>query len=131
MKSKKQKILIVDDDSFLLGIYTQKFAKGGFEVVTAARGEEAMEKLREGFDPDIFMLDVVMPSLNGFDLLENARTEKLIGKAVVVMLTNQGQMSDTEKASKMNVDGYILKANTTPSEVLEKVIEVYNKRRKK
>ncbi len=131
MKSKKQKILIVDDDSFLLDIYALKFTKGGFEVITATKGAEAMEKLREGLDPDIFMLDIVMPSLDGFELLESARKEKLIKRAVVVMLTNQGQRSDHDRADKMNVDSYILKANTTPSEVLEKVTETYNKKRNK
>lgn len=125
MEDKKQKILIVDDDQLLLNIYTQKFAKGGFEVVASLKGEEAIEKLRGGFDPDIFMLDVVMPSLDGFDLLEKARGENLAGKAVIIMLTNQGQKSDTERADKLGVSGYIMKANTTPSEVLEKVIEIY------
>lgn len=128
MGTKKQNILIVDDDQFLLKIYALKFAKYGFEVTTAAKGDEAMEKLRNGLNPDIFMLDVIMPSFNGFELLENARKEKLIKKAVVVMLTNQGQQSDRDKASGMNVDSYILKANTTPSEVLEKVIMAYNKK---
>lgn len=131
MITKKQKILIVDDDQFLLSIYTLKFAKDGFEVITATKGEEAMEKLRGGLDPDILMLDVIMPSFDGFELLENARKEKLIKKAVIIMLTNQGQRSDHDRADKMNVDSYILKANTTPSEVLEKVIEVYNKKTNK
>lgn len=131
MKTKKQKILIVDDDQFLLKIYALKFAKDGFEVTTAVKGEEAMEKLRDGLDPDIFMLDVIMPSFNGFELLENAKKEKLIENAVVIMLTNQGQQSDHDKANRMNVDSYILKANTTPSEVLEKIIIAYNKKKNK
>lgn len=125
MEDKRQKILIVDDDQLLLNIYTQKFTKGGFEVVASSKGEEAIEKLRGGFDPDIFMLDVVMPSLDGFDLLEKTREAKLAEKAVVIMLTNQGQKSDTDRANKLGVSGYIIKANTTPSEVLAKVIEIY------
>lgn len=131
MGTKKQSILIVDDDQFLLKIYALKFVKYGFEVTTVAKGEEAMEKLRNGLNPDIFMLDVIMPSFNGFELLENARKEKLIEKAVVVMLTNQESQSDHEKANKIKVDDYLLKANTTPSEVLEKVILAYNKKKNK
>lgn len=124
MEDKKQKILIVDDDQLLLHIYAQKFAKGGFEVVASSKGEEAVEKLRGGFVPDIIMLDVIMPSLDGFDLLEKMRKEKLADKAVVVMLTNQEQKSGANQANEMGVDGYIIKANTTPSEVLKKVMEI-------
>ena len=124
MEEKKQKILIVDDDQLLLNIYTQKFAKGGFEVAASAKGEEALEKLRGGFEPDILLLDLVMPSLDGFDLLEKMKEEKLIKKASVIMLTNQGQKSDIGRAKKLGVSGYIMKANTTPSEVLSRIGEM-------
>lgn len=127
MEEKKQKILIVDDDQLLLNIYTQKFTKGGFEVAVSTKGEEALEKLRGGFEPDILLLDVVMPSLDGFDLLEKMKEEKLIKKASVIMLTNQGQKSDTERADKLGVSGYIMKANTTPSEVLSRISEIRKK----
>lgn len=125
MEDKKQKILIVDDDQLLLNIYTQKFAKGGFEVTVSTKGEEALEKLRGGFVPDILIIDVIMPSLDGFELLEKVKKEKLAEKAVVVMLTNQEQKIGVNEANKIGVDGYIIKADTTPSEVLEKVMEIH------
>lgn len=131
MENKKQKVLIVDDDQFLVGMYALKFSKGGFEVDSATKGEEALEKLRGGFDPDILILDVVMPTVDGFNLLEKIRKEKLAEKAVVVMLTNQGQKSDIIQAEKLGVNGYIVKATTIPSEVLEEVVGIYQKNKNK
>jgi len=122
--------MIVDDDQFLLDMYHLKFSKGGFDVSSAAKGEEALEKLRGGLDPDILILDVVMPSLDGIGLLEKIRQAKLASKAVVVMLTNQGQKSDIDSAKKLGVDGYIVKATTLPSEVVEEVVGIYNKKKK-
>ena len=127
MENKNKKIMIVDDDRFLIDMYTLKFSKGGFDVESATKGEEALEKLRGGFDPDILVLDVVMPSLDGIGLLEKIRQEKLADRAVVIMLTNQGQKSDIDQADKLGVNGYIVKAMTIPSEVLEEVMNIYNK----
>ena len=130
MENKNKKVMIVDDDQFLLDMYYLKFSKGGFDVSSAAKGEEALEKLRGGLDPDILILDVVMPSLDGIGLLEKIRQAKLASKAVVVMLTNQGQKSDIDRAKKLGVDGYIVKATTLPSEVVEEVVDIYNKKKK-
>jgi len=127
MENKNKKIMIVDDDRFLIDMYTLKFSKGGFDVESATNGGEALEKLRGGLDPDILILDVVMPSLDGIGLLEKIRQEKLADRAVVIMLTNQGQKSDIDQADKLGVNGYIVKAMTIPSEVLEEVMNIYNK----
>lgn len=129
MENKKKKVMIVDDDQFLIDMYSLKFSKDGFDVETATKGEEALEKLRGGFDPDILILDVVMPALDGIGLLEKIREENFADKAVVVMLTNQGQKSDIDRAKKLKVDGYIVKATTIPSEVVEEVLNIYNKKK--
>ena len=122
--------MIVDDDQFLIDMYSLKFKKEGFDVEAATKGEEALEKLRGGFDPDIILLDVVMPSLDGIGLLEKIRQEKFANKATVIMLTNQGQKSDIDRANKLGVDGYIIKATTIPSEAVAKVVDIYNKNNK-
>lgn len=127
MKSKEKKILLVDDDQFLISMYSIKFSKYGFEIETAKNGEDALEKLRGGYEPDILILDVVMPSLDGFGLLERIRKDRLAPNAVVIMLTNQGQKSDIDQANKLAVQGYIVKATTIPSEVVEEVVSIYNK----
>lgn len=118
------KVLIVDDDQFLLGMYSMKFQSSGFEVETATSGEEALNKLRDGFLPDVLVLDVVMPVMDGLDLLESVRKEKLSGNAAVVILSNLGQQADIDRAKKLGVDGYIVKASAIPSEVVSEVKRV-------
>lgn len=130
MENKNKKLMIVDDDKFLIDMYSIKFKKDGFDVDLETKGEEALEKLRDGFDPDIIILDVVMPGFDGVDLLEKIRQEKLASKAVVVMLTNQSQKLDIDRAKKFGFDGYIVKASTVPSEVVEKVMNIYYKNKK-
>lgn len=113
--------LLVDDDRFLLDMYSLKFKKGGIDVVTACGSKEALRTLREGLSPDVMILDIVMPSMDGLELLSAIRKENLAPKSTVIMLTNQSQSSDIEKAKSLGVDGYIVKATTIPSEVLTEV----------
>lgn len=129
MGNEKKKVMIVDDDQFLIDMYSLKFSKAGFDVEAVTKGEEALEKFQGGFDPDILILDIVMPSLDGIGLLEKIRQEKFANNAAVIMLTNQGQKSDIDHAKKLKVDGYIVKATTIPSEVVEEVLNIYNKKK--
>jgi CheY-like chemotaxis protein len=117
--------MFVDDDTFLLDMYALKFSKNNFDVHTAQGPDQALKILKEGFSPDIILLDVVMPGMDGIQLLATLRQENLIPKAVVIMLTNQGLPEDIERAKKLNVDGYIIKAMTIPSEVLDEVNKIY------
>jgi CheY-like chemotaxis protein len=116
---KKMKLLLVDDDQFLLTMYSLKFGKSGFEVTTSPSSQDALSKLRGGFVPDVILLDIIMPGMDGLELLEAVRKEKLAEASVVVMLTNQGD--EMERAKSLGVKGYIVKATTVPSEVVEEV----------
>jgi len=118
-------IFIVDDDKFLLGMYSLKFKKGDFVVESALGSEEALTRLRAGLRPDIFLLDIIMPTMTGLELLEKAKKENMVGNATVVMLTNQGEQSDIDQAKSLGVQGYIVKATTIPSEVVEEVSKIY------
>jgi two-component system sensor histidine kinase ChiS len=122
----KSKVLIVDDDKFLLNMYSIKFSKSNFEVNSALSGEEAIKKVQEGYSPDIILLDIIMPGMDGFEVLDNLKKANLAQKAVVIMLTNQGQLSDIEKAKSFGISGYIIKATTIPSEVVEEVKRIYD-----
>ncbi|MBU3968640.1 response regulator [Patescibacteria group bacterium] len=124
MENDKYKVLIIDDDKFLLDIYTVKFKENGLVVDTAIGGEEALEKLRENKNYDILLLDIVMPVMDGFAFLEKKKAENLAPKAVIVILSNQGQASDIDKAKKYGIHGYIVKASTIPSEVLKEVLSI-------
>lgn len=118
------KILIVDDDKFLLNMYSIKFQKEKFDVTVASDGLEAFEKLKGGFIPDAIVLDIVMPVMDGLEFLEKIRGEDLAKDATVLILSNQGQSSDIDKAKRLGIDGYIVKATTIPSEVVTEVLRM-------
>ncbi len=123
MDKKKQKVLIVDDDQFLLNMYSIKFKKSGFDVETSTNGQEVLSKLRGGFAPDIVLLDVVMPAMDGLELLEKIRKEKFIPDAAIFVLSNQNNPADIERASRFGITSYIVKASSIPSEVVAEVTQ--------
>lgn len=121
---KKFSIMIVDDDKFILSMYTMKFTKEGMDVTSVSRPTEALEKLRAGAKPDILLLDVIMPEMDGIELLAKIREENLADGSVVIILSNQGQPSDIDRAKAFGINGYIVKATTIPSEVLRQITEI-------
>jgi len=125
---KNLKILLIDDDRFLLDMYILKFKKSGLEIDTAGNGTTALEKIKSGVDYDIILSDIIMPGMDGLELLKTIREQKYVPKSVIIMLTNQAD--DYEKAKALGVDGYIIKATTIPSEVVEKVLAIYNNKKK-
>ena len=127
-ENKPLKILLVDDDRFLLDMYLLKFKKSGLDTDTSGTTLEAIQKLRDGKVYDILLMDIIMPGMDGLELLKTIRNEGLVKDAVVIMLTNQG--NDVEKAKGLNVDGYIVKAMTIPSEVVDQVLAIYKQRKR-
>jgi len=127
MEGKKRKILIVDDDSFLLDMYALKFSQNNFEVNTAPGGAEALDKLQGGLKPDVILMDIIMPGINGFEVLEKINDEKLSKDSIKIILSNKGQQSDIDQGKALGASGYIVKANSTPAEVIEQVKEILEK----
>ncbi len=117
-------ILIVDDDSFLLDMYAMRFTQAQFTVVTASGAQEALTKLRGGLVPDVMLLDVVMPATDGFELLEMINKEGLVPTTIKIYLSNLGQEQDIARGKSLGAASYIVKANSTPSEVVAHVLEV-------
>lgn len=130
-ESSNHNILIIDDDSFLLDMYALKFSQKNFNVTTASGTLGALEKLRGGLTPEIIVVDLVMPAMDGFEFLEVVRTEGLAEGALVIILSNLGQQEDIDRGLKLGASGYIIKASATPSEVVEKVLETIEKKSKK
>jgi CheY-like chemotaxis protein len=119
------RIYLVDDDRFLLDMYALKFKAAGHEAVAHAGGEELLKTLREKPAPDAILLDIIMPGMDGFQVLEAIRKEKLVPPTTkVIVLSNQGQDSDIEKAKSLGAAGYIVKASAIPSEVLTQTINL-------
>ena len=121
--SKDTKILVVDDDPFILDMYVMKFKEQGFQIETATDGKMALERIDAG-KPDIVLLDVVMPKMDGFDVIKKIQDSKTSRAFKIIFLTNFGQKEDVERGMELGADGYIIKAHFTPSEVVAKVKEL-------
>ena len=128
MAGEKKKILIVDDDSFLLDMYALKFSQNNFEVYTAVNGVEAIGKLKDGLKLTVILLDIIMPEMNGFEMLEKINNDKLSPDSIKIILSNRSQQSDIDKGNSLGVAGYIIKANSTPVEVIEQVEGILSKK---
>ena len=125
--NKTYRLYLVDDDRFLLDMYAVKFKAAGHEVTAFSNGEEVLAALREQPAPDALLLDIVMPGIDGFGVLEAVRQEKLVPTAKVIVLSNQGQESDIARAKELGAAGYIIKASAIPSEVFSETIAIIEK----
>ena len=121
------RIFLVDDDRFLLDMYAIKFKNAGHDVTAFQSGDEALAALKKGPVPDAMLLDVVMPGMTGFEVLEQMRRENIAPTTRVIILSNQGQDSDLEKAKELKTAGYIIKASAIPSEVFSETISIIEK----
>ena len=92
---------------------------------------DALKKLREGKEYDILLFDIIMPVMDGIELLRTVAKENLAMKSVIIMLTNETQSSQIVQAEDCTADGYIVKASSIPSEVLEEVIRIHTTKNKK
>lgn len=126
---EKRKILIIDDDKFLLDMYATKFAESGFDVTTAFGGMDALTKLEEGIRPEVIVTDIVMPVMDGFEFLAELGKKNISRDARIVILSNLGQKEDIERGEALGASGYIVKATATPTEVVERVRGILEEKR--
>lgn len=124
MAGVKKKILIVDDDDFLLDMYALKFSQNNFDVHTAGSGSDALSKLKNGLNPDILLMDIIMPEMDGFEMLQKINAEKLSPNSVKIFLSNKSEKQDMEQGNRLGASGYIVKANSTPREVIDQVQKI-------
>lgn len=119
------KVLLVEDDRFLRDICSKKLTKEGFNVFEAIDGEQALADL-EGIHPDIILLDIILPAIDGFQVLQKIRENKnqKIAKIPVIMLSNLGQDDDIKKAISMGANNYLVKAHFTTEEIVEKIKKI-------
>lgn len=128
-ENKEHKIMIVDDDSFLVDMYATKFGNSGISVEACKSGDELIEKLKAGGQSDLILLDIIMPGMDGMEALREIRKNKLGENIPVVMLTNQNDEKDIEETKQLGVAGYIVKATATPSEVVEEVLKIISRKK--
>lgn len=116
-----KKILIAEDDFFIRDIYSKVFSLSGYEVAVAVDGVDALDKIKaQPFD--MILLDIMMPRMTGIDVLKNVRTLETPAKSVpVFIITNLGQQNVIEEAFKLGMDGYILKSQVTPQQIVDEI----------
>lgn len=122
----KTKVLIIDDDQFISDMYVLKLREAGFDADAASDGAGGLEKIKAD-SPDIVLLDIVLPNMDGFEILKSAASEKLMKKTKFILLSNLGEKKDIEKGIGLGASDYIIKAHFTPGEVVEKVKEIIKK----
>ena len=120
-KNEKLKVLIIDDDQDLLGMYKTKFMGEGFQVFTQTDGLRGVTDAVK-INPDIVLMDLMMPQMDGFESIQAFRQNTSLPVKIIV-LSNLAQESDKEKAISCGADGFLVKANHTPLEIVEKVKE--------
>ncbi len=123
MSGNKETILLVEDDAFLSGMYKTKFEMEGYTVLAAEDGFKGFQLAKEK-QPDIMLLDILMPKMDGFEVLEKIRGSDDTKDIPVILLTNLGQKDDVQKGLELGADGYLIKAHFMPSEVVTKVKHV-------
>jgi len=121
---KIKKILLAEDDEYISKAYKVGLEEADFIVIPAFNGEEAIEKLKIE-KPDLILLDLIMPIKNGFDVLRELKKNAEWKNIPVLILSNLGQDSDIEEALKLGAKDYLVKANFSMKEVIEKIKEYF------
>jgi len=116
----KAKVLIVEDDRFLRELMVRKLKMENFEVIEAEDGEQGLKKMKEE-KPDLVLLDLILPEMDGFEVLEQKRKDDEIKNIPVIILSNLGQKEEIDRGLQLGAKDYLVKAQFSPSEIIEKV----------
>lgn len=114
------KILVIEDDKFLRELISQKLLKEGYEIAEAMDGEKGIEAVKKE-QPGLILLDLILPGIDGFEVLARIKADPEISEIPVIILSNLGQKDDIEKGLKMGAMDYLIKAHFTPAEIIEKI----------
>lgn len=113
--------MVVEDDHFLSDIYQRQLEGKGCKVLVAGNGTEALKILKD-VKPDVILLDIIMPGMNGFEFLEALRADAVCKKCRVIVLSNLGQESDKERCKALGVKEYLVKTDVSVEQILENVL---------
>jgi len=113
-------ILVVEDDKFLRELISHKLLKEGFDIIEAFDGEDGIKKIKEQ-KPDLILLDLILPGIDGFEVLSKMKSDQELVPIPVIILSNLGQKDDVEKGLKLGAVDYLIKAHFTPGEIVEKI----------
>lgn len=120
MATKKPIVALIEDDPLIAEMYTTKFTKEGYDIKHAADGFAGLDLVKKE-KPDIILLDIIMPKMDGFQVLAELRKDASFKKTPVIMLTNLGQEEDVQKGRALGATDYFIKTNFTPAAIVDKV----------
>lgn len=120
MQSRKKKILLVEDDTSLATVYRSRLELEGFDVEEVHNGEDALSATIE-YQPDLILLDAMMPKISGFDVLDILRNTPATANVRVIMLTALSQPKDKDRAQSLGVDEYLVKSQVVITDVVDRV----------
>lgn len=118
-----KKVLIIEDDDFLLDLEATKINKSGYEVLVAKTGEEALQKILEP-GIDIILLDLVLPNYDGFDILKKIREGETTKKIPVIIFSNLSESKDVEKATGLGINKFMVKSNFSLEELISEINKI-------
>ena len=116
-----KKILLIEDEEIMIDLLQRKLNKEGYEVSIARNGEEGLKLMREQ-NPDIILLDIIMPRMGGFEVMEEMQKDKDLKKIPIIVISNSGQPVEIDKAQKLGAKDWLIKTEFDPREVIDKVI---------
>ncbi len=123
----EESIFIIEDDKFLRELISRKLVSDGFKIKEAVDGEDGLRKLQEE-KPDLILLDLILPGIDGFEVLEKIKEDPITSSIPVLILSNLGQRDEIEKGLKLGAVDFLVKAHFTPEEIVNKVKEVLLKK---
>jgi len=121
--AQKSVVLLIEDDNLLVRMYQDKFTGDGYKVVVALDGENGLAKLKKE-KPTLVLLDIMMPKMNGFEVLKKIKADPSSKNIPVILLTNLGGEDDAKKGLEMGAVAYLIKSDYTPDEVIAKIKEI-------
>jgi len=120
-------VLIVEDDKFLRELLVRKLENTGFDVSFAVNGEEALKKIKEQM-PQLILLDLVLPGIDGFEVLKQVKANERMDGIAIIILSNLGQQGEVERGIRLGADDYLIKAHFTPDEIIQKAKMILEKK---
>ncbi|MBU1165202.1 response regulator [Patescibacteria group bacterium] len=121
--ANKKTILLVEDDEFLAELYATKLNLEGYEVLVASDGEKGFKTASDKI-PDLILLDIILPKMDGFEILKKLKANKKTKDIPVILLTNLSQKDEVKKGLDLGANDYLIKAHFMPSEVISKIKKV-------
>lgn len=121
-----KKILLIEDEEIMIDLLQRKLTREGYEVLVARDGDEGLKTMRE-MRPDLILLDIIMPKMGGFEVMEEINKEPELKKIPVMVISNSGQPVELDRAQQLGAKDWLIKTEFDPQEVIEKVIKLIGK----